>query len=169
MTTGGAGWGKMGRMKTMLQNIMVRVLAAILCVAGLPPSAVALSRSIGRDIEFPKDYDAAKAAAIRKVIENERFKFVGGIVSYWEPDYGTRLSFAGDASSLSEFLAELNKLPGIKTRLLVYRGQNTELRRDSAWQLDFSKAHPDRLTVYLNINAAGMEFDKIVFPDWTGK
>jgi hypothetical protein len=47
----------------------------------------ALSIEIGRDINFPKGYDPKKADAIRKVIQDERFKFVGGIVSYWEPDF----------------------------------------------------------------------------------
>jgi hypothetical protein len=146
-----------------------RLLAAVLCLAAIPVPTFALSRRIGRDIEFPKDYDPAKAAAIRKIIQNERFKFVDGLVSYWEPDYGTRLSFAGDAPALSDFLGELRKLPGISTRLILYRGRNDELRRDTPWQLDYSKAHPNRLTVYLNLNAPGLEFDKIVFPEWPAK
>jgi len=139
---------------------------AILCAALLPPAAYALSRSIGRDIEFPRDYDLQKAEAIRKVIRDERFHFVGGAVSYWPPDWGTRLSFDGDAASLNEFFVELRKLDGIGLRLVLYRGRNDELRRDSVWQLDFSHARPDQLTVYLNLNAARLDFDKIVFPEW---
>jgi hypothetical protein len=50
--------------------------------------------------------------------------------------------------------------------LILYRGRDDEQRRDSAWQLDFSKAHPDRLTVYLNLNAKALEFGKITFPEW---
>jgi hypothetical protein len=167
VTTVNVGWWMLSIMKTKL--FAFRLLAAVLGVAALPMTALALSRSIGRDIEFPKNYDAAKAEAIRKVIQNERFKFTDGLVSYWEPDYGTRLSFEGDATALTEFLAELRKLPGISTRIILYRGRNDEGRRDTAWQLDYSKAHPDRLTVYLNLNAAGMEFDKIAFPEWAGK
>lgn len=148
---------------------ILRSLAALLCVAALPLTAFALSRRIDRDIEFPKGYDAAKAEAILKVVRNERFQFVDGTVSYWEPDYGTRLSFEGDARAVTEFLAELRKLPGIRTKLILYRGRNDEARRDTAWQLDYSKAHPDRLTVYLNLNAAGMAFDKIAFPEWEGR
>src|SRR5438552_2609480 len=89
-------------------------------------NAYALSRSIGRDIEFPKDYDANKAEAIRKVIRDERFKFVEGIVSYWPPDWGTRLSFEGDAASLNDFIAELRKLNGIGLKLILYKGRNDE-------------------------------------------
>ncbi|HEY0457396.1 MAG TPA: hypothetical protein VGE41_13575, partial [Verrucomicrobiae bacterium] len=75
---------------------MDRLITIILFAAGamlLPLSSSALSRSIGRDIEFPKNYDPIKAAALRHVIQSTNYQFVGGIVSYWEPDYSTRLSF----------------------------------------------------------------------------
>lgn len=132
-------------------------------------SALALSTNIGRDINFPKNYDTTKAAAIRKVIQDERFKFVGGIVSYWEPDFGTRLSFEGDAASLNEFLDALRALRGISLRAVLYRGRNDELRRDSPWQLDYSQARPDQLTVYLNLNAASLDFEKLKLPEWPAR
>jgi hypothetical protein len=131
-----------------------------------PVASFALSAPIGRDINFPKDYDPARVAAIRAVIGDERFKFLGGTVSYWQPDFGTRLSFTGDAASLNEFIAALRKLPGIGMRVILYRGRNDELRRDSAWQLDFSQARPDQLTIYLNLNAEGFVFDQVKLPDW---
>lgn len=130
------------------------------------PAAFALSTPIGRDINFPKNYDPQKATAIRKVIRDERFKFVDGIVSYWEPDFGTRLSFEGDAASLNDFLAALRNLHGIGLRVILYRGRNDELRRDSPWQLDFSQARPDELAVCLNLNAATLDFDKVKLPEW---
>ena len=123
-----------------------------------------LSTPIGRDISFPKDYDPQKAKAIRHVIEDQRFKFVDGIVSYWPPDFGTRLSYEGDANSLNEFLAALRKISGISLRFVLYHGRDEELRRDSAWQLDFSQARPDELTVYLNLNAKHLDWDKVLLP-----
>ena len=125
-----------------------------------------LSTQIGRDINFPENYDPEKARAIRKVIQDERFKFVGGVVSHWPPDYGTRLSFEGDAVSLNDFLTELRELPALRLRVILYRGCDDELRRDSAWQLDFSQARPDQLTVYLNLNAPGVDFSKVQLPEW---
>ena len=141
----------------------------ILCAAFLAADAEALSRSIGRDIEFPKDYDPVKSEAIRKVLRNERCQFVGGNVSYWPPDWSTRLSFEGGAASLNAFLAELEGLPGIGVRLILYRGRNDERRRDSAWQLDFSHARPNQLALYLNVNSASVDLGKIAFPEWPGR
>jgi hypothetical protein len=127
---------------------------------------LALSIPIGRDINFPKDYDAQKAKEIRRVIQDEWFKFVGGIVSYWPPDSGTRLSFTGNADSLNQFLAALRRLHGIGLRVILYHGRKDELRRESPWQLDFSQARPDQLTVYLNLIAAELDFGKVKLPEW---
>ena len=52
----------------------------------LPLTVLALSRRIGRDIEFPKDYAQIKARALRSVMQDKQFKFVDGTVSYWPPD-----------------------------------------------------------------------------------
>src|SRR5438270_739926 len=121
----------------------MKQLCRIVLLCSILVSTYALSRSIDRDIEFPKNYDPVKAEALRKVIRDPQFKFVEGIVSYWPPDWATRLSFEGDTASLNRFVTELHKLPGISTRLKLYPGRNDEQRRDSSWQLDFSHAHPD--------------------------
>ena len=150
-------------MKSLIKGMMILGLV-------LAPLAVnALSTAIGRDINFPKNYDAKKAEALRKVIRDEQFKFVGGIVSYWPPDWGTRLSFEGDAAALNEFFAALQRLEGFSLRLILYSGRNDELRRDSSWQLDFSQARPDQVTIYLNLNSKNIDFDKIKLPDWPAK
>ena len=145
----------------------LKLLQLMLILTVLPvPRVFGLSTPIERDINFPKNYDPAKAKAIRSVIQDKRFKFVNGIVSYWPPDYGTRLSFEGDAQSLNDFLAALRELPGIGLRVILYHGRDDELRRDSPWQLDFSQARPDQLTVYLNLNAPGLDFGKVKLPEW---
>src|SRR5688572_5106295 len=141
----------------------------LMCVALLPCASHALSRSIDRDIEFPTGYDAKKAEAIRKFIRDERFQFVDGIVSYWPPDWGTRLSYEGDAKSLNLFLAEARKIPDIGLRLILYKGRNDELRRDSSWQLDFSHARPNQLTIYLNLNSPKIDFGTVTLPEWPAR
>ena len=146
-----------------IARLMPLIAAAILLQA-IPVHA--LSTPIGRDINFPKDYDPQKAKAIRNVIQDERFKFVDGIVSHWPPDFGTRLSFAGDAHSLNKFLEALRGLPGIGLRVILYHGRDDELRRDSAWQLDFSQARPEQLTVYINLNTPDLDLEKVNLPTW---
>jgi hypothetical protein len=129
-------------------------------------SVFALSVTIDRDINFPKDYDSKKAEALRKVIRDTQFNFVGGLVSYWPPDWGTRLSYEGNAGSLNAFIAQLHQLPGLSFRLKLYQGRDDERRRDSSWQLDFSQAHPNELTLYLNLNSKNLKFDELNFPVW---
>ena len=135
------------------------LLAALLLA--FPISGFGLSSPIDRDINFTKGYDSKRAEAIRTVIRQERFQFLGGIVSYWDPDYGTRLSYTGDAASLNDFIASVRKLEGISMRVILYQGRDDEGRRDSAWQLDYSQARPDEVTIYLNLNAPGFAFDKV--------
>lgn len=48
-------------------------------------------------------------------------------------------------------MTALRGIKGVGFRLVLYKGRDDEQRRDSTWQLDFSKAHPDMLTVYVNI------------------
>ena len=144
------------------------VLSYILLAAFIldPPCASALSERIGRDIHFPKNYDARKADALRQVIRQEKYKFLDGLVSHWEPDFGTRLSFDGDAASLSDFLGDLRRLKDFSLQLVLYRGKDEDRRRDSAWQLAYSQARPNQVTVYLNVNSPRLEFSKIKFPEW---
>ena len=145
----------------------IQIAAALaLCLILAPFSAHGLSRAIARDIEFPKHYPPEQAAAIRKVIQDERFKFVGGVVSYWPPDWGTQLSYEGDAHALNEFVSQLRQLRGIGLRLALYSGRSDELRQDSSWQLYFSHAYTNRLTLHLNLNSPGLDFSKIELPEW---
>ena len=72
----------------------------------------------------------------------------------------------GDAPKLNSFISELRELKGIGMRLVLYRGRDDESRRDSAWQLDYSHARPNQVTIYLNLNAPELDFYKIKFPEW---
>lgn len=141
----------------------------LLALTALPLSALALSRSIERDIEFPKGYNEKKASAIRQIIQDKQFKFVDGLVSYWPPDWATRLSFEGDSASLITFLNRIRELDGISLRAILYEGRSDEQRQDSDWQLDFSHARPNQLTVYINLRAKNLDFAKLVLPEWPPK
>ena len=144
-------------------KLTIAVLGGLLFSSAL---VFGLSREIGRDIEFPKGYDQEKAKAILEVVQNERFAFTGGIVSYWPPDWSTRLSFTGDAESLNEFFGALRRVRGVGLRVVLYHGRDDELRRDSPWQLDFSHARPEQLTVYLNLDTKTLDLAKVKLSDW---
>jgi hypothetical protein len=150
-------------------QMKTRFIVTIAALAFAIQTAFALSRDIGRDIEFPKDYEPAKQKAILAVVRDQRFKFVSGLVSYWPPDWSTRLSFAGDAKSLSDFLVALRGIDGVGFRLVLYKGRDDEQRRDSTWQLDFSKAHPDLLTIHVNILSKELDLAALQLPEWKGK
>lgn len=147
-------------------ELSLAVLTGLLMSA---PLAFGLSRQIGRDIEFPKGYDPEKAKAILAVVQDKRFEFTGGVVSYWPPDWSTRLSFTGDTESLNNFFSALRGINGIGLRVVLYHGRDDELRRDTPWQLDFSHARPDQLTVYLNLAAKTLDLGKLKLPDWPPK
>ena len=143
-------------------------LLLVMCLCLVRPLPVsALSTTIGRDINFPKNYDSTKTKVILAVVRDERFNFVDGIVSHWPPDWGTRLSYTGDAASLNAFLAAIRKIPGVGMSVILYRGRNDELRRDSPWQLYFSQARPDQLTVYINLNSTELDIEKVQLPVWS--
>jgi len=126
-------------MKIFARSILVTLL--------VPLTVMALSRRIGRDIELPKEYDQTKAQALRAVIQDEQFKFVDGMVSYWPPDWATRLSFEGKSESLNTFFRKLREIDGIGLRVILFKGRDDEERRDSDWKLDFSHAR-DQLAVF---------------------
>ena len=148
-------------------QIPTKYLFSLLAIVALQTTdAVALSVAVDRQINFPAGYDPVKRTAILLVVQDKGFEFVGGNVSYWPPDWGTRLSYTGDAASLNKFMKALRGIRGVGLSVVLYRGRDEELRRDSPWQLDFSQAHPDRLTVYLNLNAKGLDWDKVQLPEW---
>jgi hypothetical protein len=101
-----------------MKTKLLPILALVLSHAG---QSFALSTHIGRDIDFPKDYDPSKAQAIRKVIQHERFQFVDGLVSYWPPEISTRLSFP-ECWSLNEFFSALRGLRGLVYACISWPG-----------------------------------------------
>ena len=135
----------------------------------LPLTVMALSRRIGRDIEFPKAYDRLKAQALRAVIQDEQFKFVDGTVSYWPPDWATRLSFEGNSESLNTFFRKLREIDEMGLGVILFKGRDDEKRRDSDWQLDFSHTRPNQVTVYLNLNSKHLELNQLELPEWSPK
>lgn len=144
-------------------------LLGIVAMVCFGPMASALSRTAGREIEFPKGFDPACAKALTAVVQNTQFQFVSGVVSYWPPDIATRLSYVGSTSVLNEFINAVRSVPGLETRVVLYEGRRDERRSDSLWQLDFNQAHPDRVTIYINVKAEEFRLSELELPSWPAR
>ena len=126
-----------------------------LVIASTSHQVFGLSRDLPQpEILFPQGYDTNRAAQIHSVLREERFKYLGGLVSYWEPEWSTTLVYEGDSSTLSAFLAALNKVRGITVRLTFSSDLSTETGsalRAGSWWVKYSHTKPDTITVRINL------------------
>src|SRR5208282_4809547 len=100
----------------MKTNIALALVAVTL--AATVNFAFGLSLSLPQPgIYFPKSYDTNRAEQVLSVLRSDKFKYVGGLTSYWEPGWSTTLVYEGDGQSLTAFLAALNEVNGINVRL----------------------------------------------------
>ena len=89
------------------RNITFTLVAVVVAVA--THLAFALSRSLPEpEIYFPQGYDTNRAEQVHSVLRSGKFKYLGGLVSYWEPEWSTILVYDGDGQALTAFLAALN-------------------------------------------------------------
>lgn len=151
-------------MKTILlgRNITCTLIAVVVAVAVLP--ALALSRSLPEpEIFFPKDYDTNRAEQVHSVLRSEKLKYLGGLVSYWEPEWSTTLVYDGDGQALTAFLAALNGVSGITVRLTFSNDLSKETGsalQAGSWWVTYSHTMPDTVTVRLNLAAEALGRDK---------
>ncbi len=136
-------------------------------------SALGLSLNLPQpQIFFPKGYDTNRADQVVSVLRSDQFKYLGGLTSYWEPEFSTTLVYAGDREALSRFLAELNKVKGLSLRLTfskdLARETGSALSAGSWWVI-YSHTRPDTLTVRINLAAASLGGDKfeLILPKTT--
>jgi hypothetical protein len=126
--------------------------------------ACGLSMSLPQpEIYFPKGYDTNRAAEVDAVLRFDEFKYLGGLVSYWEPEWSTTLVYDGDAQALSAFLAALNKVHGISVRLTFSSDLSKETGsalQAGSWWVKYSHTMPDTITVRVNLAAAALGGDK---------
>src|SRR3954463_12279679 len=86
--------------------------------AAFASSVLALSRSLPEpEIFFPQGYDTNRAEQMHSVVRSEKFKYLGGLISYWEPQWSTTLTYDGDSKALTAFIAALNGIKGLAVRL----------------------------------------------------
>jgi len=143
----------------MRRSLIPTAVATILlfCI----PSVFGLSRDRpAPGIFFPKGYDQKKADAIEKVLNDKQFHYLGGLTSYWEPDFGTTLVYDGDIKSLRTFIANLYAIPGMHLRLTFSRDLSKETGSAlsaGAWWVKYSHVTPDVLEIRINLAAKQLD------------
>jgi len=126
--------------------------------------AFALSRSLPQpEIFFPKSYDTNRAEQLHSILRSDRFKYLGGLTSYWEPEWSTTLVYAGDGQALTTFLGALNEVKGISVRLTFSSDLSKETGsalQAGSWWVVYSHTMPDTITVRINLAAESLGRDK---------
>ena len=146
-----------------MKRHIVLAIAAAAFVATVE-SASGLSETLHQPkIFWPKTYDTNKAEQVHRVLNSDKFKYLDGMTSYWEPKWTTTLAYNGDAQTLSAFIAALNEVKGIEVRLTISRDRSKESRGSLAagsWWVEYSHTLPDTITVRINLAAEALGGDK---------
>jgi hypothetical protein len=145
----------MNRMKRKITFTLVAVAlaATINCAFGL---SLSLPQP---EIFFPKGYDTNRAGQVLSVLRSDRFKYLGGLTSYWEPEFSTTLVYDGDGKALTTFLAALNEVKGMNVRLTVSSDlskQTGSALQAGSWWVKYSHTMPDTITVRVNLAAEAL-------------
>jgi hypothetical protein len=140
-------------MKRMNRPFTLSFIAALL-LAGLN-SAFCLSVNLPQpQIYFPQGYDTDRAEHVNSLLRSDRFKYLCGLTSYWEPDFFTTLVYEGNDLALTKFLDELNKIEGISVRLTFSKDLSKETGsalQAGSWWVIYSHTKPDTITVRINL------------------
>jgi len=146
----------------MKRNITLTLVAAAL--AATVHHAVGLSLSLPEPaIFFPKGYDTNRAQQVLSVLRSDKFKYLGGLTSYWDPEWSTTLVYEGDAQALTTFLAALNEVKGMTVRLTFSNDLSQETGsalQAGSWWVKYSHPMPDTITVRINLAAQSLGRDK---------
>jgi hypothetical protein len=140
-----------------LTLVAVALAATINCAFGL---SLSLPQP---EIFFPKGYDTNRAAQVLAVLRTDRFKYLGGLTSYWEPEWSTTLVYDGDGKALAAFLADLNRVSVITVNLTFSSDLSQETGsalRAGSWWVKYSHTRPDTITVRVNLAAQALGRDK---------
>ena len=122
--------------------------------AGAPQASVSPSRKYS----FPKD-DTNRAKRVLVVLRDDRFKYLGGVTSHWEPKWSTTLVYDGDGPALTTFLAALNEVKGMTVRLTFSGDLSKETGsalQAGSWWVIYSHTMPDTITVRINLAAEAL-------------
>ena len=145
-------------------------MIALAFSAATVQDAFALSEKLHRPkIFWPKKHDPNTAAQVERVLSSDKFKYLDGMTSYWEPKWQTTLAYDGDAKALSAFIKALNDIQGIHVRLTICRDLSKESRGSlsaGSWWVQYRHTLPDTVTIRLNLAAEPLADEKfeLTFP-----
>ncbi|HWW02984.1 MAG TPA: hypothetical protein VNZ64_25005 [Candidatus Acidoferrum sp.] len=146
----------------MKPNIALTLVAVAFAATG--NCAFGLSLSLPQpEIFFPQGYDTNRANQVRSVLRADKFKYLGGLTSYWEPEWSTTLVYEGDGQALTTFLAALNEVKGMSVRLTFSSDLSKETGsalQAGSWWVRYSHTMPDTITVRINLAAQSLGGDK---------
>lgn len=145
-----------------MKRIIVGTFLAVGVLLGAG-RAFGLSAELARpEIFFPKGYDTNRAEAIQAVLRSEKFKYLGGMTSYWPPKWATTLVYGGDAEALNAFIGALNGVKGVQVSLTFSPDLSKETRnlRTGSWWVEYSHTRPDTIMVRLNLAAEALGKEK---------
>jgi len=136
--------------KITLALLAVAVTATVHC-------AFALSLRLSQPgIFFPQGYDTNRADQVLSVLRSDKFKYLCGLTSYWEPKWSTTLVYEGDGQALTAFVAALNEVKGMSVRVTF----SSDLSKETgsalpagSWWVIYSHTMPDTITVRVNLAA----------------
>ncbi len=120
-------------------------------------------------IHFPQGYDTNRASQVLSVLRSDQWHYLGGLTSYWPPEYATTLAYGGDTGTLLALLTGLNRIGGISVRLTfspdLSRETGSALQAGSWWVI-YSHSMPDTITIRVNLAAEelGGEHFALVLP-----
>lgn len=100
---------------------------------------------------------------MRSVLRSDKFKYLGGLTSYWEPEWSTTLVYGGDGQALATFLAALNEVNGISVRLTFSPDLSKETGsalQAGSWWVKYSHTMPDTITVRIDLAAEALGRDR---------
>lgn len=140
-------------------------LLALLMLALGVGMALALSEQLHEPkIRFPKGYSAQRSQQITDVLKKPEFKFLDGMISYWEPDWSTTLVYGGDTKALNTQLTDLGRIPGLRVKVTLSRDLSKETGsalQAGSWWVKYRHTAPDVLEVRVNLASDQIELKQL--------
>jgi hypothetical protein len=146
-----------------MQHI-IRLVMMFMASVAFANRGFALSEELTQPkIFFPKGFDTNRAEQIHAVLRSTHFKYLGGMTSYWPPEWSTTLVYAGDPQQLNALLADLNNIRALTVRLTFSPDLSKETGSAlpaGSWWVKYSHTTPDAITVRVNLAAESLGRDK---------